>query len=404
MGIKQIAQLFQSTRTIINYQKEREVLKGELFNVFSILKMETKENATHSAFLRELLDPQGSHLKRNIFLDLFLKTIRETDLDINSAKVKAEHYLGHRNDNDRTGGRVDIYIEDESGVSICIENKIYAGDQFAQIERYYNHNAEKNKVYYLNLFGSEPSIESKGILNVNEHFFILSYKEHIINWLRLCLKETFDSPILRETIRQYIILLQKLTNTMDNKEQSELMTLMLNNYEEASFIASNFNKAKDDIKESVRMLTYKNLRETISDRFEISCGKGVGERYSQIWLELRELRHKYICFGIETFSGHADANFGGDLFIGIYTGGNSNKINLPNKEVATGWWMNILRIPPYEGVTVNLDNQQTLIKLHSDSSFKLGFVEHIVKECISYLNAQEPSLVSFLQAEAVTNV
>lgn len=45
--------------------------KGELFNTFSILKMETAENKTHSNFIAELLNPKGSHLKGSIFLERF---------------------------------------------------------------------------------------------------------------------------------------------------------------------------------------------------------------------------------------------------------------------------------------------------------------------------------------------
>ena len=36
-------------------------LTGENFNIFKILKMETKEVKTHSAFLAELLNPKGSN-------------------------------------------------------------------------------------------------------------------------------------------------------------------------------------------------------------------------------------------------------------------------------------------------------------------------------------------------------
>ena len=60
--------------------------------------------------------------------------------------------------------------------SISIENKIYAGDQIAQIERYCNYNKDKNKVFYLNLFGEEPHPDSKGKLKSETDFKIISYQ------------------------------------------------------------------------------------------------------------------------------------------------------------------------------------------------------------------------------------
>jgi hypothetical protein len=46
--------LFQSIKLIIESYKEKEKLRGEHFNVFSILGVEHKENSTHSAFLSEI--------------------------------------------------------------------------------------------------------------------------------------------------------------------------------------------------------------------------------------------------------------------------------------------------------------------------------------------------------------
>lgn len=154
---EQISSLLVSTNLLVNHQREIDILKGESFNVFSVLKMENKENETHSAFLGELLNPSGSHLMGRKFLALFLESIEAIEhIDVESVKVKLEMYVGQRDDQNKTGGRVDIYIYDKDGNSICIENKIYASDQHAQIERYVNHNSGKNRVYYLTLEGDSP--------------------------------------------------------------------------------------------------------------------------------------------------------------------------------------------------------------------------------------------------------
>lgn len=132
----ELRQILKTTGRILQYKREKEILKGERFNVFSILGMESKENETHSAFLCELLNPSGSHFKGNLFLKLFLGTIGDFTIDVNTAQVMTEKHIGFKNNKEKTGGRVDIYIWDGRGNSICVENKIYASDQFAQLERY----------------------------------------------------------------------------------------------------------------------------------------------------------------------------------------------------------------------------------------------------------------------------
>ena len=63
-----IERMLKGAKVIWNQQEEIKRLKGEHFNIFSVLNMETRENATHSAFLGELLNPKGSHLFGSLFL------------------------------------------------------------------------------------------------------------------------------------------------------------------------------------------------------------------------------------------------------------------------------------------------------------------------------------------------
>lgn len=233
------SKLINEASRILEHQKEISTLKGENFNIFSILRMESKENATHSAFLGELLNPEGSHNFGSTFLKLFLDLIDDKIIDIESAKVKLEHFVGARNDKEKTGGRVDIYIWDKNDSSICIENKIYAPDQNVQIQRYCNY-GKNNSVYYLTLEGDEPSDNSKGDLTAGEDFQLLSYSSDILEWLSLCAKEACHFPIIRESIQQYIILLKKLTNQLtDNKMSKDIHKLIADNYATTKTLASN---------------------------------------------------------------------------------------------------------------------------------------------------------------------
>lgn len=259
--------LLSSINRILKHQQEIKILKGENFNVFSILKMESKENETHSAFLAELLNPKGSHLLNTRFLSLFLDEISYTgDLNITTARLTTEDFIGNRNDKEKTGGRIDIYIQDSSGNSISIENKIYAADQDTQIERYVNHNRKKNTVYYLTLNGEEASKASRGQLEEGIDYYCISYQDTIIDWLKLCLKEASELPILRESIKQYIILIKKLTNQLtDSKMEKEILDLIEKNYAAAKIIEGNIWK--------IELKTVYNLLNELKDKLKIKLGE-----------------------------------------------------------------------------------------------------------------------------------
>ena len=52
--------------------------KGDDFNLFNIIGMETNETYTHSAILASLLDPTHNHYKGTLFLKKFLEKIGYT--------------------------------------------------------------------------------------------------------------------------------------------------------------------------------------------------------------------------------------------------------------------------------------------------------------------------------------
>lgn len=52
-----------------NKQKEEARKRGENYNIFSVLRMETAEMETHSAFLASLLNPDGDYGMKDAFLE-----------------------------------------------------------------------------------------------------------------------------------------------------------------------------------------------------------------------------------------------------------------------------------------------------------------------------------------------
>ncbi|MBO4581022.1 MAG: PD-(D/E)XK nuclease family protein [Bacteroidales bacterium] len=114
-------------------RKEEARRRGEKYNIFSVLGLETNEVRTHSAFLASLLNPNGNHGVGNAFLDAFVNAMHYEKLQLNTmeSSVNVEYDTGN--------GRIDILISDNNKKAIIIENKIYAGDQPEQLKRYYNY-------------------------------------------------------------------------------------------------------------------------------------------------------------------------------------------------------------------------------------------------------------------------
>lgn len=220
--------LFQNIAIIQKKYDDIAKITGEDFNVFSVLKMDSKEVRMHSAFLGELLNPSGSHGLSDKPLEIFIKLFKEKfniedginkfKIDSKSVNTVVEKHIGVTNDDKTEGGRIDIIIEDKVKNAIIIENKIYAREQENQLIRYNNYLKEA-PILYLTLFGEAPT--SQGELIENMHYFNVSYKEDIKDWLELCLKEAVNFPMLREVIKQYLYLVKKLTNQTKNDKMSD---------------------------------------------------------------------------------------------------------------------------------------------------------------------------------------
>lgn len=209
--------LLSFAQTVREYEEELAFASGEHFNVFDILRLGHYEVRTHSPLLRELLDPKGSHGLGATFLQLFLdnKAVAVKGFDAPSAKVFTEYSIGDL-------GRIDILIQDQHQNRIIIENKIYADEQPEQLLRYHKQFREAT-LCFLTLNGVNPK-EWETNPAYNEEFKSIykqiSYEEHIIEWLQSCRKEAACSPSVRESISQYIHLLQRLTNQNLNARMS----------------------------------------------------------------------------------------------------------------------------------------------------------------------------------------
>ncbi|MBC5772793.1 PD-(D/E)XK nuclease family protein [Pontibacter sp. KCTC 32443] len=206
---------------IIDYKYEKLREQND-FNIFSLLLNKHDEVNLHSNFIAELLDPEGSHKLGRKFLDHFL-----TLCGVEPTKLtQPEIFREFRN--------IDILIRSKE-LTIILENKIWAGDQDRQLDRYYNTIVKEGTanilIIYLSLDGKEPSGYSLGDLQINDNLdsllLTLSYSADIRNWLGHCIKEAALTPSVRETIIQYKNLIEELTgNSMSREEMLELMALL----------------------------------------------------------------------------------------------------------------------------------------------------------------------------------
>lgn len=239
--------LLTLARNIRHYEEALSNARGEGFNLFNILRVGHYEVRTHSPLLAELLNPHGRHGQGPAFLKHFLTRIKLTSFDSESARVSKEYHIGTQTEEE--GGRLDILIRDKAGREILIENKIYAGLQPNQLGRYRKFSS-RGTLIFLTLNGDPPEgLSNDQLTELN--CVRISYKNDIVAWLQDCRKEAANAPCVRETITQYIHLLQELTeqNTSTRMNQ-ELIKAVLQDQE--TFLAySALCKAESDVRGTI---------------------------------------------------------------------------------------------------------------------------------------------------------
>ena len=184
-----LIKLYGKIEIIEELQKHR----GDKFNIFSILKMERLEVKTHSSFLYELINPNGTHYQGDKYLRIFIDKVLEIDdFDFENVKVERETFTN-------TSRRIDFTIENKD-YYIAIEMKIDATDQDNQLSDYFEYAKKQDKkffkIYYLTLDGRDADEKSANL------------------------------PIIRESLFQYKNLILNITNQTTQELQMEIMEII----------------------------------------------------------------------------------------------------------------------------------------------------------------------------------
>jgi hypothetical protein len=219
---------------------------GNRFNIFDIEEISSAEVAI-CRVLYELLSPKGNHFQGTRYLVLFFETIREV-LEEHDVRVPSESEIEKaevfKEKPTPEGRRIDLVIEIEN-FCIPIEVKIGAGDQPRQCYDYFcyakgqNPSTEKTWMLYLTRTGcapspysaEDPTKEGDGPTKDKDGYkevCQISFEKDILNWLKACLtqEETIKAAPIREILLQFMSVIRRFTNQMEDEEKMELVELL----------------------------------------------------------------------------------------------------------------------------------------------------------------------------------
>lgn len=263
---------------IIQLNREHPELHNEKgYSIFSVLQIQDKELLI-CRMIADLLNPRGMHGAGSDFLKLFidevLKIKKFDKYFVDSAKVTAEYVTDSKR-------RIDLVIEIGERF-IPIEVKIYAGDQNSQCHDYYYYAKGKDsetKVYYLTTTGHAPSEGSlsglNGMLDMDD-VVCISFKEHILGWLRDCIDIAKDD--MRIIISQFIVSIETVCGYTNEKVINMISDVLFESEEALRAgiqISDSINVAKVKLMREVFVELEKQM-EPIAQKYNYSREKEIG--------------------------------------------------------------------------------------------------------------------------------
>lgn len=255
--------------------------EGWHFNVFDVLDRAADEVKGHSAMIAALLDPNGAHGQGTMFLKPFLSQLSATggpelplsqDDPVSSWSVRTEVVCSEGRGDSDDAGRMDVVLETRRSL-VVIENKVYAGDQWRQLERYHAYlqrcaQGRTTGLVYLTIDGRKPSRATLGNVPAGQ-IKCMAYQEHIDTWLDECIRAAALLPRIRETLVQYQAAVGRLAGRGVFKELTmEIVNLLVDSPESVDNLraADEITKALTEAQAKVQFAFWQDLEARLTAR------------------------------------------------------------------------------------------------------------------------------------------
>jgi hypothetical protein len=397
--------LFSETNRILKKQDDFLETSGEDFNIFSITKIERYENNTHSAMIAELLDPNGSHHQKDLFLREFLNIVLPIDsidynrkMEIDSflaqrVTVKKEQSFGAVDLKNGTGGRMDILIRSFDKCFI-IENKIDARDQDQQILRSFNYDCNYKKVFYLTLYGDNAPESSAMGLKANIDYYPISYKTHIVDWLEAC-KQKCKNLYIQGCIHHYLNLVKKITNQLERMYMEELNDLIRNNLREANQISTAIEDVIKSMQQTFRLDLSEKLQKELKDQFTVMIYGKISDSEASIYILPLEISKPPVSIAVMGFNGYGDEN--GKIYIGIFNESGNKAIATEIEPEYISKKQPTLHFPKWEFIVTGENNNLNLRSINTLAQFKDKtyydkLINKVVEQIVEFTKNNRPIL------------
>lgn len=318
-------------KNIEEFMQQAEIHKrrgNNDFNPYLEMWSATKEVKLHSALLCGFLNPQSNHYQGDVFLEIFLNItdLKEWFGDMSDARVHREY------------GHIDMYIT--NGIRhIIVENKIWAGDQGEQIQRYIETikevSDEEESVAYENIavLYLAPQLNKKDKRMPSEYslgkwkikgdyleddkgnkvrFKAISYDKEILEWIDASQKEVGCITSLNVALSFYKDVVQIITNTKENTMSlAKHLTKDKDNMKYQLEIMWDIFDMKEEICEEYSKAIIEKYKDEIEEKgFEIIETRDGGERredWGKTWqncwyryvIKPKDCGEHYLAFCIE---------------------------------------------------------------------------------------------------------
>ena len=204
--ISRFGHIKTALKTINQLTEELRKKEASSFNLFKILSIERYEVTTHSAILADLLNPQGSHCQKSIFLQNFLNYFKEKFPEkfpsLSRTEIEQNYWFVEK-EKVTLFGNLDIVVScPDKQILVVIENKIDAKEQKNQLLRY-NNWMKSQSDYFTTKILIYLTPDGRESLTVHGRtYYCFSYHNDILRWLENSLLEVNSSRIV-ESIKQY---------------------------------------------------------------------------------------------------------------------------------------------------------------------------------------------------------